>query len=210
MKLFHRLFLVIGLMVSVLLAGHAEVRASQRPSLPMLSLQPGEVPPGFHRDEARVFTDRDAAQVDGVTLPVIKKLGRITGFETGYSRTTRSGMCCITSQVSLWRNSHAAREAYDWHVALGQRIDKHYPGFQQLTFWHGRLSMQAFLCSCPGGTQGILNLRTYKGSYYVFTQVEFLVRNAHIQKIAAQAMHDIQVVMSRVPCCVPQSIAPVR
>lgn len=74
-----------------------------------------------------------------------------------------------------------------------------YSGFEEHTFWHGRLSIQAFPCSCPGGTQVILKLRTYKDDYYVFTQVNYLLRGTDVHAMLALAVHDTLRVVSHVP-----------
>lgn len=178
------------------------VPASQATTLHPLSsmvLQSNEVPAGFHRYEARMFTNVDEARIDNVSTSVIQKLGRITGYETGYSRATSTGMCCVVSQVSLWQSRGAARTAYYWHSAVGRKMYGSYPGFEQLSAWHGKLTVQAFPCSCPGGTEGILKLRTYKDSYYVFTQVNFNLRGADAQHVLDLAERYTRTVVTRVP-----------
>lgn len=162
------------MLAPALLAGpHAGVRHT---SPAALSLQAADLP--MRDGWTRVLRPQSNAQVanhDGLPVATLRRLGRITGWESDFYRATRNGICCVFNVVARYGTSAEARRAYLYFSGAAGR-QGNIATDSRRSAWHGRPFQ-------------VDSAETYRDRYLVLVGLGYLVGKPDSRLMMGETRH---------------------
>lgn len=188
------------LMVLILSAVLLPLRPAEAASLPTLvraALQQRDLPADYLRSYQAVTNNAQAARDNGVDVSVINELGRVLGYDVGYSHPGRRGVCCVYNDVVEFTSPAAATRGYHFFLARDRNTYRTASAYGKTVSRSRNFVEFTFQCLCSGYRQTVDLAETRVGKYYVSVELHFFDGTEPLGLMRRQAVSYLDIVENR-------------